>query len=134
MNKHKVFSPLPEQRTMLKARRLRESRISLRLISVFSPKRTNVESGIWVRDSTYKSTPVGNATIILSLLPVRRRGAALFLAQVLLPLFQERILPGSEMLWESLWEPPGPRPEWQKKKNRYRESKRLEIMYVCSSH
>lgn len=56
-------------------------------------------------------------TIIPLVLPARRRGAGLFLVQVLLLLFPERILPESEMLWESLWEPPVPRPEWTNKRH-----------------
>lgn len=43
-------------------------------------------------------------------LPVRRRGAELFLGPALLLLFLGRIQPGNEMLWESPWGPPGPRP------------------------
>lgn len=50
-------------------------------------------------------------TIIPLVLPVGRRGAGLFLVQVPLLLFPERTLPGSEMLLESLWEPPVPIPE-----------------------
>lgn len=41
---------------------------------------------------------------------VRRRGAELSLGPALLLLFLGKTWPGNETLWESPWEPPGPRP------------------------
>lgn len=68
--------------------------------------------------------PKGYCTRMLSeRLPVRRRGAELFLVQALLLLFLERIQPGNEMLWESPWEPPGPRPWWTNKQYKKRRRK-----------
>lgn len=121
--KYKLFLPLLEQHMMLKAQRLQGSRISLHLVSVFSPKQVWMYkvSSIWVWNRIYKTNCVSRSlvdkTIIALVLPVRRRGAGLFLVQVLLLLFPERILPGSEMLWESLWEPPVPEPEWRNKQH-----------------
>lgn len=112
--------------------KLQGNRISLHLISVFSPKmilRTSMKmyqfhfsfnSVFFHCDKIclfVKSKPPTNdqdkgycTRMLLATLPEGRRGAELFLVQALLLLFLERILPGNEMLWVSPWEPPGPRP------------------------
>lgn len=106
-----------EQHTMLKAQRLQGSRISLHLIFAFSPEREQIRLVAPGLETYCVFKSLVDETLVPSDSPVRRTGAGLFLVQVLLLLFRERILPGSEMLWESLWEPPGPKPEGTNKQH-----------------
>lgn len=70
---------------------------------------------------------------MLARLPVRRKGAELFPVRVLLLLFLGRIWPENGTLWESLWEPPGPRPLRENKLHQIRGSNIHSIMNPCSN-